>query len=43
MRLNVEAIVPPDSELASAPIESFADMVLISIRILSCLFELLFI
>ncbi|KAL8531300.1 hypothetical protein ACS0TY_008062 [Phlomoides rotata] len=26
MRLNVEAIVPPDSQLAPAPIESFTDM-----------------
>lgn len=30
LRLNVDATVPPDSQPAPAPIESFADMVKIS-------------
>ena len=29
MRLNVDATVPPDSQPAPAPIESFTDMVMI--------------
>lgn len=31
MRLNVDAIVPPDSQPAPAPIESFTDMVKLKI------------